>query len=110
MAAIFFVSSLPNPPLPSALSDKTGHLLAYAGLALLATRAYAGGLPARVTGRVAASAFLLTAGYGAFDELHQWFTLGRMADFADVVADAIGACTGIGASWAWGIIAFRPHA
>ena len=73
-AAIFFVSGLPDAPLPVEVSDKTGHMAAYAGLAILAVRALGGGLPCRVVWRVAWLALVIAAGYGAFDELHRsWF-------------------------------------
>jgi len=107
MAAIFFVSGLPIAPLPEEVSDKTGHFGAYAGLALLAVRAVGGGLPCRVVLRVAALAFVIAAGYGAFDELHQWFVPGRSADVFDWFADATGVGIGIGVCWLWGIIAVR---
>ena len=50
MAAIFFVSGLQVAPLPEEVSDKTAHIWAYAGLAVLSVRAVGGGLPCR--GRV----------------------------------------------------------
>jgi VanZ family protein len=107
MAMIFFVSSLPTAPLPPRVSDKSGHLIAYLVLAVLAVRAVAGGLSARLTGRVALPALIIAIGYGAFDELHQWFVPGRSAELADLVADAAGACLGVGVCWAWGIIRIR---
>jgi VanZ family protein len=107
MAMIFFVSSLPKAPLPPTVSDKSGHLLAYLGLSVLAVRAVAGGFSRRVTGRVALGALIITIGYGAFDEIHQWFVPGRSAELADWYADSIGAFAGVVASWAWGII--RPR-
>jgi VanZ family protein len=107
MLAIFFVSALSNAPLPEQVSDKTGHFVAYAGLAFLCVRAVAGGLPCRVVLRVALLAFAIAAAYGAFDEVHQWFVPGRSADVLDWFADATGACIGIGVCWLWGIIALR---
>lgn len=107
MVAIFYVSALSIAPLPEEVSDKTGHFVAYAGLALLCVRAIGGGLPCRVVLRVAVPAFAIAAGYGIFDELHQWFVPGRSADVLDWLADATGACIGIGVCWLWGIIAGR---
>jgi VanZ family protein len=107
MAMIFFVSSLPTAPLPPRVSDKSGHLLAYLLLSVLAVRAVAGGFSLRVTPRVALSALMITIGYGAFDEIHQWFVPGRSAELADWFADGLGACAGLAVSWAWGII--RPR-
>ena len=107
MAAIFCVSGLSTAPLPEEVSDKTGHVVAYAGLALLSVRAVGGGLPCRVVLRVAVLALAIAAGYGAFDELHQWFVPGRSADVRDWFADVSGALIGIGLCWLWGIIAVR---
>jgi VanZ family protein len=107
MAAIFFVSGLSVAPLPERVSDKTGHFVAYAGLALLCVRAIAGGLPRRVVPHVAAIAFAIAAAYGATDEIHQSFVPGRSADVVDWFADASGALIGIGVCWLWGIIAVR---
>jgi VanZ family protein len=107
MTAIFYVSGLPIAPLPEQVSDKTGHFVAYAGLALLCVRAVGGGLPRRVVLRVAALALAIAAAYGAFDELHQWFVPGRSADILDWCADVSGALIGIGVCWLWGIIAVR---
>jgi len=107
MVAIFFVSNLQVAPLPEEVSDKTAHLWAYAGLAILAVRAVGGGLPCRVMLRVALLAFLIAAGYGVFDEVHQLFVPGRSGDVFDWFADASGAVVGIAACWLWGIIASR---
>ena len=107
MAMIFAVSSLPKAPLPPTVSDKSAHLLAYLGLSVLAVRAVAGGFSRRVTARVALGALIITIGYGASDEIHQWFVPGRSAELADWYADSIGAFAGVAASWAWGII--RPR-
>ena len=107
MAAIFFVSGLSDAPLPEDVSDKTGHLTAYAGLGVLAVRAVAGGLPSRMDRRSAWLAIAIAAGYGAFDEIHQLFVAGRSADVLDWFADLTGAALGVGACWLWGIIARR---
>ena len=106
MAAIFYVSGLQIAPLPDEVSDKTGHFVAYGGLALLSVRAVAGGLPRRVTWSIALLALAIAGGYGMFDELHQMLVPGRSADIADWFADMTGAVIGIGACWLWGIIAF----
>jgi VanZ family protein len=104
MAAIFFVSGLQVAPLPEEVSDKTGHFVAYAGLAVLSVRAAAGGLPRRVTWRVAWLALAIAGGYGIVDEIHQTFVAGRSGDIADWYADVTGALIGIGACWLWGMI------
>jgi VanZ family protein len=110
MAAIHFVSSLPSAPLPSSVSDKTGHLLAYVVMGVLAFRAVSGGLPARVTGPLACAALVIASGHGALDEFHQSFVPGRQADIRDWYVDSAGACLGLIACWAWGIIRVRSDA
>jgi VanZ family protein len=107
MAAIYFVSDLPTVTLPEQVSDKSGHVAAYAGLAILAVRAVGGGLPCRVAFRVAGLALAIAGAYGAFDEIHQFFVPGRSSDITDWYADVAGAALGIGACWLWGMIAFR---
>jgi VanZ family protein len=110
MAAIFYVSSLPEPPpLPPGFGDKPSHSLAYLGLAITIARALAGGLPARVGMGTAVAAVLLTIAYGMTDELHQSFVPGRSAELYDLYADAIGAIIGTAACWAWGIISPSPE-
>jgi hypothetical protein len=64
MGAIFYVSSLTNPPIPSN-SDKPLHWLAYLGLAVVIVRALAGGLPRRIGLRVATMAMVIAVAYGA---------------------------------------------
>ena len=112
MAAIFYVSSLHQAPLPPGVGDKPTHLLAYLLLAVLVVRAVAGGLPARVSWTKALLALAMTIGYAVSDELHQYFVPGRSAELGDLYADSIGAGMGTIACWAWGIIspALPPRA
>lgn len=109
MAAIFYVSSLHEAPLPPHISDKSAHAVSYVGLAVVIARALAGGLSNRLTPRAALLAAVLATGYGATDELHQSVVAGRSADPADLRADAAGAAIGVFGLWAWGIIAARPR-
>ncbi len=91
MGAIFYASSLSSPPTPEDVSDKTLHLVTYAGLAALLVRAFAGARWSRVTLGVLASAVAVTVLYGVSDEWHQTWTEGRTPELADVGADAAGA-------------------
>ena len=109
IAAIFVVSAQPSAPLPPGVTDKEGHLAAYAGLAVLTARAFAGGLPALITVPAARSTLAVSIGHGIADEIHQSFVPGRSADALDVLADAAGACLGLLGCWAWGIIAARVN-
>ena len=103
MAAIFYVSSLTDPPVP-ANSDKGLHWLAYLGLAVLVVRALVRGLPRRITAGVALAAIAITVGYGATDEVHQLFVPGRTGDVYDLMADAAGAVAGTVSCVIWGFI------
>jgi VanZ family protein len=108
MAAIFFVSSLHEAPLPQGVSDKSGHGLGYTVLGITVVRALAGGLPRRITPSIALLAIAITVGYGITDEWHQTFVAGRSADLADIYADAAGALGATAVCWAWGILFSRP--
>ncbi len=104
MAAIFYVSSLPDPPVPGGVSDVNLHAIAYSGLMLLVVRAVARAEWSRVTLGALALAWFITALYGATDEWHQMFVPTRHAELRDLGADAIGALiAGIGLK-AWVII------
>lgn len=103
MAAIFYVSSLPDLSIPEGIAV-SGHSAGYLGLAVVVVRALAGGLPRRISVRVAATALLITVAYAVSDEVHQSYVPGRDADAYDVLTDAIGALTGTIACWAWGIL------
>lgn len=107
MATIFYVSSMPQPPLPAG-GDEPWHFIAYVGLAVVVVRAVAGGLPRRIDWRTAGLAIAIAVPYAVTDEMHQWFVPGRSADVADLIADTVGVCAGTAACWAWGIIA-RGH-
>jgi VanZ family protein len=102
MAAIFYVSSVPDPAIPVG-TDKPLHWLAYLGLAVLVVRAVARGLPERIDVRTVAIATLITAGYAVTDEVHQMFVPGRSAEMYDLLADVAGAIAGTVACWAWGV-------
>lgn len=49
-----------------------------------------------------ALSFCLTLGYGALDELHQYFVPGRYASFLDVLLDGVGAVLGAVGFWVLG--------
>jgi VanZ family protein len=85
MLVILVLSLLPPTGLPTTGWDKSNHVLAFAVLAFLSHGAW----PGRT---VVALAGLL--GYGGLIEVLQSFTPGRSADFADLVADAIGLASG----------------
>jgi VanZ family protein len=106
MALIFGLSSIAHVPETPHGTDKIAHTLLYAGLGAVFARALAGGLRG-VTLRTIVYAALFGALYGASDELHQYFNPPRNVEAMDVLADAIGACAGAVALYAWGIIRGR---
>lgn len=103
MAVIFTASSMASPPVPGG-ADKPWHAVGYLGLAVVVVRAFAGGLPRRISLRTAVTSVCLAVLYGMSDELHQAFVPGRTAAIDDLVADTIGALAGASLCWAWGII------
>ena len=86
MVAVLVLALMPTvPELPSTGWDKSNHVLAFAVLALLGLRAY----PPRV-----AAVMLGLLAYGGLIEVLQSFTTYRLAEWADLLADAIGILTG----------------
>ncbi len=102
MAVIFTLSSVSNPPdLPTG-SDKSAHVLIYAGLSALLVRALAGGRLNRVTFGIIAAAILLSTFYGLSDEYHQRFVPGRSFELGDLFADTLGSAVAAGVIGLWG--------
>ena len=108
MGLIYYVSAQSEPGVPSILlwNDKITHFLEYALLGLLLIRAlkkeyfsrHKVGIPAlsgkfNLTG-LKLIALLIAAAYGASDEFHQGFVIGRKADFFDWLVDFYGAAFG----------------
>jgi VanZ family protein len=104
MAAIFYVSSLQNPPAPPGVVDVDLHALAYFGLMLVVVRAVSRGRWAGVTFGAIGIAWVITVAYGATDEWHQMHVPMRHAELRDWQADAIGAFAGGVFVKAWSII------
>jgi VanZ family protein len=92
MIIIFIASSIPDlQQLPGNLSDKTGHSIGYAILALLFLRAFVRARWRTVTWRLVLASVVAATIYGCTDEFHQRFVHGRSADVWDVAADFRGA-------------------
>ncbi len=98
LGVLFWAGLTPLQQLPGPdfeLADKVWHLLAFGGLAGLAARALAHW--GRSSGRAAIEAALFSAALGALLEGLQSLTPYRAAEWADLVADALGALLAYGA-------------
>jgi VanZ family protein len=94
-ALIFIASERPAPSGPDvAGTDKAVHFVVYGVLATMTCR-LGNGWPA------AARAVLATACFGALDEWHQSFVPARSAEFADWIADTLGAIVAVILYTAW---------
>ena len=89
LAVVFWLSSLAEVPGTHYFWDKLLHAVGYAGLGVLALRAFHGGFvrPRPAPTMYAAGAVIL---WGISDEFHQSFVPGRNASVWDVLADAVG--------------------
>ncbi len=76
--------------------DKVVHFSVYGLMGTLVSRALG---PARHRGW----AVVIVSLFGASDEIHQYFTPGRSMEFADWVADTLGAAVAVTlyTKWAW---------
>lgn len=100
LAAVFWLSSLPQVPGTGLAWDKLLHVVGYAGLGVITLRAFHGGLVRpRLKPTLLAGLFLLL--WGISDEYHQSFVPGRDASGADVVADVIGFMIACVLVYAW---------
>lgn len=106
MAAIFYGASLSTVPGPVAswFSDTFLHAGGYFGLGLLTLRAVARGRWAAVTPGALVIAWGIAVLHGAAVEWMQMYVPTRMAEWRDLVNDAVGAGLALGAAGAWGII------
>ena len=85
----YFAFTPATPQLAVSLHDKFSHLAAFAAMGLAAALAQSAGW------RQARSAAAGLVAYGAFIELVQSVLPTRTADAADLLADALGAATGL---------------
>ena len=105
MAAIFVVSSLPNPQIGGETPDYVLHALEYFLLALLLIRLFLvrqSSLDKNdrrnfISWRQACLfGMIIAVGYGISDEIHQYFVPGRHCSLHDVFSDAAGAILAYG--------------
>lgn len=104
MVLIFIISSF-EVSLPQVehfpWRDKGVHVVEYAVLGWLCTRAACGTWPSRATWRIGAFAFFVAALWGLTDEIHQAFVPGRVSELWDWAADCIGSGLGTVGALAW---------
>lgn len=97
---IFYLSSrshvaVTDDPLWDVLTRKTAHFVVFGVLAYLAAtvaRVFKAPSPAVI-------GFVVAVVYGALDEVHQSFVVGRSAQVVDVLIDGLGALAGAGLWW-----------
>jgi len=96
-AVLFVQSSFPSPKqIPSfCLSDKLLHFFAYAFLGMLFFRGFRHSAYGNRDRFIMVMSMVLTAFYGATDELHQYFVPERSAELADLIFDGLGGCFGV---------------
>lgn len=97
---IFFLPSIPAPSMPGLEDhDKFYHLAEYALLTFLLLRAMRKTFIFRLSEiAILFYSLFMVVGWGALDELHQWYVPGRDADYRDIIADAFGAVI-VGGIW-----------
>jgi VanZ family protein len=104
MGAIYWGAALPSHEIPqpvATISDTVLHMAGYAGLALLALRATAGGRWSGVTARALLAAFAIALAHGLTVEWEQMYVPSRFAEWRDVGNDVLGALTALVPMWAW---------
>lgn len=106
MAAIFYGSLMPTVPGPVAdtFSDTALHGGGYFFLALITLRAVARGRWSHVTLSTVLVAWVISVVHGASVEWLQMYVPSRMAEWRDLVNDAVGAGLALGLAGAWGIM------
>jgi VanZ family protein len=94
---IFIQSSFPaTEHIPEFdFSDKLLHAAVYAVLGMLLYRAFNAMHKRPSTASLVVLSILITALYGASDEVHQYFVPSRNAEFLDFAADAVGGMIGV---------------
>ncbi len=97
MVVIFVISSF-ELTLPQVeyfpWRDKGVHVVEYAILGWLCTRAAFNTWPSRAVWRIGGFAFFVAALWGLTDEIHQAFVPGRVSELWDWAADCIGSALG----------------
>lgn len=98
LAFVFWLSSMSQVPGAEYFWDKLLHAVGYAGLGVLAMRAFHGGF---VKPRLAPTIYagIAVVLWGISDEYHQSFVPGRDSSGWDVVADTVGFGLAVIVTW-----------
>lgn len=97
MVVIFSLSAVESEEIPQIdipAIDKLAHFVEYFILGVLLVRAFSNSFAKPNFIYVIIASILIAALYGASDEFHQRFVLGRTSDIFDLLSDIIGACVG----------------
>ncbi len=96
MGVIFYASCLTGKDIPSLFpyQDILFHGSIYATLALFFFRALKNTNPRLIRAQLIIFTVIFGFVYGATDEFHQLFTLGRSCSGFDLMVDTIGSCVG----------------
>jgi VanZ family protein len=95
MLLIFILSSFPSlkpPDLRLNIEDKLAHIMEYAILGILLSRAAL--TDRKPSLKLMSAVFVIGTAYGASDEMHQYFVPNRFASVWDGLADAAGVLAG----------------
>lgn len=102
-AVILVLTSLPTDTIPLRdtfdVSDAVVHAVMYTILGLLVVRAASRTWSKSDFRIYASNAWLITAGFGGLDELHQALIPYRTCSLWDWIADAVGALIALGIWW-----------
>lgn len=95
-AVIFAFSSIPGSSIPSQICSFTTflHFIEYSIFALLLSRAIKNSFRSLTKLHLCIIVTLIASLYGASDEFHQVFVLGRYATFLDFAVDSLGGLIG----------------
>ncbi len=97
MGVIFYISSMKASDLPEVgipFADKVFHFFEFFVLGVLVTRAISKSSPRMTALKAFAISVAFASIYAVFDEWHQMFSIGRMADLIDLIFDVFGLVSG----------------
>jgi VanZ family protein len=94
LGLIFLLSSMPQPPIPAAVSSDLLHYPEYAVLGFLLARAFYAAFAFRSPLLASLTGVACAVAWGVTDEFHQAFVPNRVPELEDLMRDAAGAAVG----------------